>query len=108
MAKAKLKSKVVEISVTAKDIAYGQPGNPFACPIALAVSRKIKDAQGVEVDAELEYYLNGKTEPCEQYFKSKLPAAARKFISKFDQTGVSEKAVMPKPFKFKVNIQRIN
>jgi hypothetical protein len=111
MAKAKLKSKVVEINVTATDIKNGEPAEPNSCPIALAVQRKIKKAQGVTVDKYLDYWTNMGAKVCSSYFKGELPKKARKFISLYDSSFVLDLPTKLKnkikPFKFKILVKQV-
>jgi Fe-S cluster assembly ATPase SufC len=111
MKKSKFKSKIVEINVTAKDIKNGEPAEPSFCPIALAVQRKIKKAQGVTVDKYLDYWTNMGAKACSSYFKGELPKKARKFITLYDRSFVlalpKKLKNVIKPFKFKLKITQV-
>lgn len=78
----------MKIEVTQQDIDRGDCGNPFNCPIALAIKRVTGEDDRVYVFHEYVINLN------RGYYK--IPKAAQEFVKSFD----NHEAV--KPFSFKL------
>ena len=84
------------VRVTAEDIANGVAGNPYRCPIALAIKRTFPSENYVGVSRESVTFgirwLNSQGVD--------LPISARKFIQRFDSTQYGGPALSVKPFNF--------
>lgn len=95
--KAKKVVNSVVVNVRQKHIKAGDPGNPRACPIAMALEEQLKphkegDGSGIEDDifvltshvrfTRIERNCMG--DLVRRYRYAELPKTARKFVQKFD------------------------
>jgi hypothetical protein len=106
----------VKLSVTKKDIAQGVPSDPNSCPIALAANRiGLNEADVDAVEISFPYSVGTKDSwgwDDEETYHVKLPKAAQKFVSDFDECEGSDdidtktKKTTVKPFSFTVNIPK--
>jgi hypothetical protein len=67
------------IDVTQDEIDEGQPGNPFTCPIALAINRRFPCAYAEVCSTSIDFDLDG---VCHRFNVSR---EVRHFISDFDE-----------------------
>jgi len=81
-----------KIQITAKDIKEGSVGNPWYCPIALAVNRAVKMEDAI-VGGGLVRFEIKQIYPRE-YLLASLPKKAMKFYNAFDDS------LKVKPFTF--------
>ena len=100
-----MKASSITVNVTAQNIAKGTPGDPYYCPIALALRAKgYKDAV-VGSDG-----INVTTRSGRQR-EYTVPARAVKFIKSFDRRSTSRtysngrKAPALKPFSFVAKLE---
>ncbi len=70
----------VRIYVTPKDITDGCQIRAFACPIARAISRKLKPGHEAGVASSVNFYGPGQ----HLFRQVPLPDIARRFVSAFD------------------------
>lgn len=81
-----------KIQVTAKDIKGGSVGNPWYCPIALAVNRSIKMEDSIVASGTVRFQVEKKYP--REYVIGLLPQKARHFYLAFDD------GIKVKPFEF--------
>lgn len=97
----------IKIDVLQRHIDAGDPGNPEACPIALAVSEtldKLTFPSFVDVNADSVSVDGSGISIGYNIAETSAPARIQQFVEKFDKTEQDRddgrKVRMPKPFSF--------
>lgn len=70
-----IKRRLIELEVTAEDIARGKTESPWYCPVALALKRTLNKRTGVAVSSELSI----------DHAYIKTPARISRFTVAFDR-----------------------
>lgn len=87
----------VLIAVTQRDIDESDPADPFSCPVACAVRRRIDSSAYIVTVVDSVRFRRPDSRRC---YRSRLSAAVDKWITRFDD----DKPV--KPIRFYLNIPK--
>lgn len=91
----------LQIEVKSEDIRDGRQGSHFFCPVALAITRAIKDIpkyKNLEVSIGIKYFHLYNNKKIFNDYKFKLPNDVGGFIERFDD------GMQVDPISFEVNL----